>query len=240
MGYLVPIYVKRSEYLATERNATRLGQTMRVLAETSDPTEELRAELHAREIARKRREAQRRLREVGVSPEEMVKRRRKRLRASTTYFTVIALAGFFSALAAQASLWVVIVLGVKVVTGIITLQILAAASRKALRLERASAPARPQTAPRAGRPSMVWSPPPLPAPLSARQPVVSGSRLPTREELLRQARLAAMQARPDEAERESATLAPVSPFADMGRVQGTQAPGAPNIDEVLRRRRAVS
>jgi len=34
--YLVPIWLRRSEYLATERNAARLGQTLRVLAETAE------------------------------------------------------------------------------------------------------------------------------------------------------------------------------------------------------------
>ena len=37
--YLVPIWMRRSEYLATERNAARLGQTLRLLAETNDAVE---------------------------------------------------------------------------------------------------------------------------------------------------------------------------------------------------------
>lgn len=35
--YLVPNWLRRREYLATERNAVRLQQTIRVLAETSEP-----------------------------------------------------------------------------------------------------------------------------------------------------------------------------------------------------------
>lgn len=41
--YLVPSWLKRREYLATERNAVRLQQTIRVLAETTEaPTQALR------------------------------------------------------------------------------------------------------------------------------------------------------------------------------------------------------
>jgi len=60
--YLVPLWLKRSEYYATERNATRLGQTLRLLANTSEVSEEITAELKARSIAKKEKEAQRQLR----------------------------------------------------------------------------------------------------------------------------------------------------------------------------------
>lgn len=43
LAYLVPSWLKRQEYLATERNAVRLQQTIRVLAETAEIPEELRA-----------------------------------------------------------------------------------------------------------------------------------------------------------------------------------------------------
>ena len=42
--YLVPTWLRRNEYLATERNALRLQQTLRVLAETAEMPEPLRAE----------------------------------------------------------------------------------------------------------------------------------------------------------------------------------------------------
>ncbi|GAB3616409.1 hypothetical protein GCM10027416_09660 [Okibacterium endophyticum] len=53
--YLVPTWFRRSEYLATERNAVRLQQTMRILAETSEIPDEVRLELTAREVAEKQR-----------------------------------------------------------------------------------------------------------------------------------------------------------------------------------------
>jgi len=49
--YLVPNWLKNREYLATERNAVRLQQTIRVLAQTSELPEEVRAETVARRAA---------------------------------------------------------------------------------------------------------------------------------------------------------------------------------------------
>lgn len=49
--YLVPNWLKNREYLATERNAVRLQQTIRVLAQTSELPDEVRAETVARRAA---------------------------------------------------------------------------------------------------------------------------------------------------------------------------------------------
>jgi hypothetical protein len=49
--YLIPNWLKSREYLATERNAVRLQQTIRVLAQTSEMPEEVRAENVARRTA---------------------------------------------------------------------------------------------------------------------------------------------------------------------------------------------
>jgi hypothetical protein len=46
--YLVPNWLRRSEYLATERNAVRLQQTIRVLAETAETPEAVRLESAAK------------------------------------------------------------------------------------------------------------------------------------------------------------------------------------------------
>lgn len=53
--YLVPTMRRRNEYLATERNAVRLQQTMRILAETADVPEDVRMEISAREVAEKQK-----------------------------------------------------------------------------------------------------------------------------------------------------------------------------------------
>src|SRR6187431_519349 len=49
--YLVPSWLRRREYLATERNAVRLQQTLRVLAETAEEPHAVRAEATARSVA---------------------------------------------------------------------------------------------------------------------------------------------------------------------------------------------
>jgi hypothetical protein len=51
LAYLVPTWLRRREYQATERNAVRLQQTLRILAETSEVPNEVRLEVSAREIA---------------------------------------------------------------------------------------------------------------------------------------------------------------------------------------------
>ncbi len=53
--YLVPSWLRRSEYLATERNAVRLQQTLRVLAETAEVPVAVRAETTARSVATQQR-----------------------------------------------------------------------------------------------------------------------------------------------------------------------------------------
>jgi hypothetical protein len=53
--YLTPTWLRRRQYLLTERNAVRLQQTLRILAETADVPDEVRAELSARSIAEQHR-----------------------------------------------------------------------------------------------------------------------------------------------------------------------------------------
>lgn len=53
--YFVPTWLRRREYLATERTATRLQQTMRVLAETAEVPDEVRLAATAREAGRQER-----------------------------------------------------------------------------------------------------------------------------------------------------------------------------------------
>jgi hypothetical protein len=49
--YLIPSWLRRREFDATERNAVRLQQTLRVLAETSEVPHAVRAETTARSVA---------------------------------------------------------------------------------------------------------------------------------------------------------------------------------------------
>lgn len=49
--YLVPTWLRRREYLATERNAVRLQQTMRIMAESAELPAVVRVEANARSVA---------------------------------------------------------------------------------------------------------------------------------------------------------------------------------------------
>lgn len=59
VAYLLPSWVRRREYLATERNAVRLQQTLRVMAETADLPDAVRVESTSRDVAAQRRSLQR-------------------------------------------------------------------------------------------------------------------------------------------------------------------------------------
>ena len=53
--YLTPTWLRRREYVRTERTAVRLQQTLRVLAETAEVPEEVRAEVSAKSVAEQHR-----------------------------------------------------------------------------------------------------------------------------------------------------------------------------------------
>ncbi|MEY9851374.1 hypothetical protein ABH923_001052 [Leifsonia sp. EB41] len=55
LAYLVPVWLRRREYMATERNAVRLQQTLRILAETSELPDEVRMEATAKTVAEQQR-----------------------------------------------------------------------------------------------------------------------------------------------------------------------------------------
>jgi hypothetical protein len=55
--YLVPSWHARRQYLATERNAIRLQQTLRILAQTAELPEEVRVEMNAKSLAEAQRVA---------------------------------------------------------------------------------------------------------------------------------------------------------------------------------------
>ena len=55
LAYLIPVWLRRREYLATERNAVRLQQTLRILAETSELPDAVRYEATARTVAEQQR-----------------------------------------------------------------------------------------------------------------------------------------------------------------------------------------
>ncbi|WP_350349347.1 hypothetical protein ABIQ69_05345 [Agromyces sp. G08B096] len=55
IAYLLPTWLRRRQYLATERNAVRLQQTLRILAETAETPEAVTVEATAREVVAQQR-----------------------------------------------------------------------------------------------------------------------------------------------------------------------------------------
>jgi hypothetical protein len=84
--YLMPTWFRRRQYLATERNATRLQRTIRIMAETAEVPEAVRVEASAQEIAQR---------------ERLVRQEQRRLAAAARTRTQAALVGARPAVAAE-------------------------------------------------------------------------------------------------------------------------------------------
>ena len=69
LAYLVPTWLRRREYLATERNALRLQQTLRIMAETAEVPQEVRVETTARNAAQLERVLKNQLRRTAAIAE---------------------------------------------------------------------------------------------------------------------------------------------------------------------------
>ncbi|MEF2976706.1 hypothetical protein [Subtercola sp. YIM 133946] len=119
--YLLPTWFRRNEFNATERNAVRLQQTLRILAETAEAPEEVRAEATARSVV----EHQRLLKKVTVQstpPAVRAAAKVRKARAVTTGILVLALAvavlgGVQTAVNGS---WIVLVVGVIAATLCVT------------------------------------------------------------------------------------------------------------------------
>lgn len=113
MVYLLPTWHSRRQFDAAERNAVRLNQALRVLAETSETPEEVRLELNARTALAQQRLARRAVNErtqtaleqarmdlerarderaaAKAAPEARRARARRRTRLTLTVFAVAAI-----------------------------------------------------------------------------------------------------------------------------------------------------
>jgi hypothetical protein len=250
--YLVPSWLKRREYMATERNAVRFQQTIRVLAETTEaPTQALRrAPAGPVAVGRPVQPAPR------PAPQVLAA---QRLRRTRMLATVVLLGSIVVALiqavvmltgGAAAGSW--LVLGAAGITALCTVALLGrlaevSRARRTPRAERRSqgvvdhqfetaAPASVRT---------EWTPVPVPKPMylsRGEAPVARASSTDLAESLRR----AAMEA--EEALRAAqppaiqpaaeAAPAPTSRFASMGIVDAS-ATATPDLDAALERRRAV-
>ena len=283
--YLIPTWLRRREYLATERNAVRLQQTLRILAESAEVPVEVRAETSARSVAAFQRslrqqeqlaEAVTRARDAAVvrqttrelaatqpalaavvDSRSLAARRLRRTRVATSAIFLASVAvlavqtGFVVTTGMGGAAPAVLAFaGVGSVTSFTLLGRLASISRArraapvqpVARVVRRSAPVRQQpVAPEAPK---AWTPVPVPKPLYLSRPAVEPVVV-VADEVAAELREAAAAA---ERARRAAAAAPVvepipferpSRFAAMGIVD--QPPVAtPDLDAVLRRRRAAS
>lgn len=203
--YFIPTWLKRQEYLATERNAVRLQQTMRILAESAEMPSVVRVEATARTVAaqqRALRQQQRNARArqtVSLSDQaqrtvESGARTRRRLRRSRALATVVLLASLvaagFGIPAATAGGWLLLTVSVAIgAASIALLRQAATVTRARTDLRRASmASVSPSAlhdqadyAP-ARRPK--WTPVPVPKPLYLAEPVPADEEQSDREFLL--------------------------------------------------------
>ncbi|MCU1529435.1 MAG: hypothetical protein JWP75_3198 [Frondihabitans sp.] len=164
--YLIPSWHKRQEYLATERNAVRLQQTLRILAQTAELPEEIRVEANAKSVAsaqkvlrseQAKREAIRRaheaarqraitrelaatapaLRAADTEP-ALAARRLRRTRLVATLVLLAGIIGFVLGLSVFAGLLLLVVAGAAASVGsVVVLAQLAAVSRARARRSRA-------------------------------------------------------------------------------------------------------
>ncbi len=230
--YLVPLWLKRSEYYATERNAARLGQTLRLLATTSEASQELKAELRARSIAKKEREANRQLRSMSAPALTLQERRRR----TKQIFSLTLGVGLVSASTAFLAAWPLEVIWASSTAATVSFAVLSRLNRVTkTAATHAVVSTRSDELPAKSANPRAWTPAPLPEPLTSNT-LLEEAPLPSHDELVAKARAVALSERPEEFEGEG--LAVVSQFARMGQVS-TEPSERPNLDEVLRRRRAV-
>lgn len=252
--YLVPTWFKRQEYLATERNAVRLQQTMRILAESAEMPSVVRVEATARTVAAQQRAIRQQQRSafsrhaVSLSDEaqrtvEAGARTRRRLRRSRALASLVLLVSIigagFGASAASSGNWLLLAVSLAVGAGAMTLlQQAATVTRARAELRRVSmASATPSRihdeADYAQGRGAGWVPVPIPKPLylspqaaAVRESlVVEGSRS-DRLETVQPDHAAAMRAASAQAERALRTAQASPNVARIGRPAVTEQPAA--------------
>ena len=239
MLYLLPSWQNRHRFHAAERNAVRLNQALRVLAETSETPREVRLELTARTALAQQRLARRALAEreraalersrveleaaraeaaaARAHPAARRARARRRTRLTATVALVAGLGvlglGAWRLIAAGEAVWLVPGATIVVVAGVVLQRIAAVASRAARRI--ASIPVAVRAAAEVSDIAMPaaavrnWQPRTLPAPLSSAAGSRAASVLDAAE-----AREALRAAALEEAKRERAARTAPAALAD--------------------------
>lgn len=246
--YLVPNWLKRREYLATERNAVRLQQTIRVLAETSEVPVQLRAPRGPVAVGRPVVLPSR------PDPQLLAARRLRRTRGLA--LLVLAASAIVTIVAATGGGWLVVgAAGLSVVGTVALLGRLAevARARRApvARASRSGVVFTDHAPVATRREPTQWTPVSMPKPLYLsrdRAPATQGSFAEaSAPHSLNSQSLAAAAASAEQALRDAAPPAVVpsaaragasSRFASMGIVDAFDT-AAPDLDAALARRRAA-
>lgn len=236
--YLLPSWRGRHQFNTAERNAVRLNQALRVLAETSEAPDEVRLELtartaHAQQRLAKRLQAQQesaRLEQLRQQLAEtrrdpLVRQARARRRLRLTASLAVAAGGALVALGAwpfiAGGTWMPVAAGLLLVAGGVSVLVRMARVAEATARRTAhpaeAAPAQRVSPPLHDQGPAVWTPRPLPQPMVS----VSGSRaqaaqaeIEARLERDRAARRAELRRRAEELAPAAPTALPVAPAAE--------------------------
>ncbi len=242
--YLLPTWLRRREYLATERNAVRLQQTIRVLAETAEIPAPVRADLRAKRMPQGPVAVGRPVTRPDPRPHVGIvtarRLRRTRAVAGLVLLVSVAVTAVQVVLAvAGAASWLLLAGGaLSAVCSFALLGRLADVARSkrapAVRQTRRSAPLVDHEF-EAQQQAAEWTPVAMPKPLYLSRTVIESVEVadPT-------AALEAAAAQAEEALR-SAPQPPSIPsrFAAMGRVDAAGT-ALPDLDAALARRRAAA
>ena len=253
--YLVPNWFKRREYLATERNAVRLQQTIRVLAETAEVPAAVRAEAAARQLALQQR-AEFRQGPVAVGrPVQKMQptaeqvsaagRRMRRTRAAAAFVLLASVVTAVVQIAAQS--WLMLAISGAAVVGSLALLARVAERSRARSTPAAERPARrtslgpAEAQARVVKRETQWTSVPVPKPMYLSRSTVESAASVADPAVELAAAAAAAERALRSAEQEvtplRAAAASSSPFARMGIIEDATA-STPDIDAVLARRRA--
>ncbi|MFB2596966.1 hypothetical protein ACEXQE_04155 [Herbiconiux sp. P17] len=139
--YLIPSWFRSRQYLATERNAVRLQQTLRILAETSEVPQEVRIEASARSIAEqerilKHRAVERELEAIPAAVRTADRLRRSRAITAAVLALSIAVAVLGGMQAVYTGAWIILVAGVIASVVSVTVLVKLARASRGLRLPR--------------------------------------------------------------------------------------------------------
>ena len=266
MLYLLPSWRGRYQYNAAERNAVRLNQALRVLAETSETPDEVRVELNTRTALAQQRLAKRVQAEQESAQLELLRaelaatradprlrqvraRRRARLAMSVLLMAGLAVAGLgvwqLVVTGAQLLLWIGGAVAVLAAIGLQRMFAIAARAAQRTLAPVAAEPVERVSPPLHDQGPVSWTPRKLPEPLTSKpgsQAHIARAGIEAQEARLHAARVAELRDRAERMAQPEPVRMPVpaaaseSPYAKMGFVDDAE------IEEHVRQllaRRAV-